>query len=186
MEEQLKIIWEIVEKRTPEHGTHGFEHTKRVFDLCKSLGEGSGADMSVLLPAALLHDIARGEPNHAIVGADKASTILNELKFDPTKVESICDAISTHSFSGGKRPQRLEGKILSDADKLDAMGAIGIYRAAMYSGELLRSQEDFIAHFHDKLLTLRNLMFTDTAKVLAEKKHQYMIKYLEELDKELS
>ena len=186
MNEQLRMIWDIVEKDTPEHGTHGFEHTKRVYELCKGIGEGSDADMSILLPAALLHDIARGEPNHAIAGSKKAYEILIELNYDAVKAEVICAAISTHSFSGEKKPQSLEGKILSDADKLDAMGAVGIYRAAMYSGELLRSQEDFIAHFYDKLLSLRDLMFTDTARALAEERHQYMVEYLEELDKELS
>ena len=182
----LKTIKEIVEKRIPEHGTHGFEHTERVYGLCTILGEQTGADMSILLPAALLHDIARGEPDHAVAGSKIAFEILNGLGYDPDKIEVICDAISTHSFSGGKRPQRLEGKILSDTDKLDAMGAVGVYRAAMYSGELCKSQKDFVAHFHEKLLTLQELMFTDLARAIAEERHVYMINYLKELDKELS
>ena len=186
MNEQLRTIWDIVEKDIPAHGTHGFEHTKRVYELCRGIGEDSDADMSILLPAALLHDIARGEPNHAIAGAYKAREILLELNYDAVKMDAICYAISTHSFSGEKKPQSLEAKILSDADKLDAMGAVGIYRAAMYSGELLRSKENFISHFYDKLLTLKDLMFTDAAQALAEERHQYMVEYLEELDKELS
>ena len=186
MQYLLRTLREIVEKRIPKHGTHGFEHTERVYKLCKSIGEKTGADMSILLPAALLHDIARGGPDHAIVSAKMTRSILNELLFDSFKIDAICEAISTHSFSGGKQPIELEAMILSDADKLDAMGAVGIYRAAMYSGEKSRSQGDFIAHFHEKLLKLKVLLFTETARALAEDRHRYMIKYLKMFDKELS
>lgn len=185
MESILKILRARVVEKIPEYGTHGFEHTNRVFELCKKIGKKMGADMSILLPAALLHDIARDEENHAYVSAEKARYILKEFSYNVSKIEAICDAISTHSFSNNKQPIELEAKILSDADKLDAMGAIGIYRAAMYSNEKSRNQEDFIAHFNEKLLTLKGLLFTDIGKKLGEERHQYMVNYLKELNREL-
>jgi uncharacterized protein len=74
---------------------------------------------------------------------------------------------------------------LSDADKLDAMGAVGVYRTALYSGELMRPVEEFIEHFHEKLLTLKDLLYTDEARTLAEGRHRYMLEYLEEFVREL-
>ena len=78
----------------------------------------------------------------------------------------------------------MEARILSDADKLDAMGAIGIYRAAQYGVEHERPEKEFINHFHEKLLTLKDLLYTDEAKKLAEKRHAFMLQYLEQIDKE--
>ena len=115
-----------------------------------------------------------------------AKNELEELHLEDSQIERICNAIATHSFSGGKEPQSHEAKILSDVDKLDAMGALGIYRAAMYSGEHLRSYEDFVDHFHEKLLNLRDLMFTEEARKIAEDRMSYMQGYLLQLDKELN
>ena len=166
-------------------GSHGYEHTERVIELCKFLGGKLNADMDVLIPAAILHDISRSKYKHAESGAIESKDILLNLGFDEQRVLQICEAISTHSFSGGGEILSLEAKILSDADKLDALGAIGIYRTAMYSCENLRPLTEFIAHFHEKLFKLKDMMYTDEARKIAEIRHEFMKKYLDRFLKEL-
>lgn len=172
-------------KRQRLAGCHGYEHTERVIELCKRLGAQLGADMSVLLPAAILHDISREEADHAERGAAEAARILEETRYEPGKILLICEAIRAHSFSRGEKARTVEAMILSDADKLDAMGAVGIYRTALYSGELMRPVEEFIDHFHEKLLTLKDLLYTDEAHAMAANRHKYMLEYLEEFMREL-
>jgi len=173
-------------KRQSANGCHGFEHTERVMELCRKLGASLGADMEVLIPSAILHDIARDQPAHAEEGAVEAERVLKSAGYNPRKITSICEAIRSHSFSRGEKAASLESMILSDADKLDAMGAVGVYRAAMYSGELDRPLGEFVAHFHEKLLTLRDLMYTEEARAMAEERHAYMLGFLEELGRELA
>lgn len=173
-------------KLMPHSGTHGFEHTLRVYNTCRRIGVSTGADLSVLLPAALLHDVARHEAEHNNASSMKARGILISLNYPCDKIESVARAISTHSFTGGLAPDSLEAEILSDADKLDAMGALGVYRAAMYSGEKGRPIEDFTAHFHEKLLKLKEKLHTEEAKRIADSKHRFMLFFLEQLSKEQS
>jgi uncharacterized protein len=184
-EKQLHELREEVRRSTPQFGTHGFEHVERVYDTCLHVGKMEKADFDILLPAALLHDIAREEESHAQAGAEKSKPILRRYGQPEDNIEKIADAISTHSFSGKKPPKTLEAKILSDADKLDALGAIGIYRTAVYSGEHARPVDDFVAHFHDKLLKLEGLLFTDEAKRMARNRTQYMVDFVERLHGEL-
>jgi uncharacterized protein len=182
---QLSELRDEMRRSTPQFGTHGFEHVERVYDTCLHIGKIEKADLDVLLPAALLHDIAREEENHAQVGAEKAKPILRKYGQSEKTIEEIATAIASHSFSGKKPPKTLEAKILSDADKLDALGAIGIYRTAVYSGEHARPVDDFVAHFHDKLLKLEGLLFTDEAKRMAHNRTQYMTDFVERLQGEL-
>ncbi len=184
-DELLGRLMEESKRRQKMNGCHGYEHTERVMKLCRVLGERLGADMSVLIPAAILHDIGRGKDGHAERGAEIAGILLKENGFSPDKIEKVVEAIRVHSFSEGLEAASLEAQILSDADKLDAMGAIGIYRAGQYSGEHDRSLEDYVRHFHDKLLTLKDLLYTDEARKLAENRHSFMESYLEEFVKEL-
>jgi uncharacterized protein len=173
-------------RRQSAYGCHGFEHTERVIELCRKLGAALDADMEVLIPAAILHDVARDQPGHAEKGAVEAERILKDVGYGGQKTRLICDAIRAHSFSSGEKAASLESMILSDADKLDAMGAVGIYRAAMYSSESGRPLDEFVAHFHEKLLTLKQLMYTDEARAMAEERHAYMLGFLEELRRELA
>jgi uncharacterized protein len=182
---QLSELREEVRRSTPQFGTHGFEHVERVYDTCQHIGKREKANLDVLLPAALLHDISREEENHAQAGAEKAKPILRRYGLTEDTIEEIASVIASHSFSGKKPPKTLEAKILSDADKLDALGAIGIYRTAVYSGEHARPVDDFIAHFHEKLLKLEGLLFTDEAKRMARNRTQYMADFVERLNGEL-
>lgn len=184
-EKMLTDLREEARGLAPHYGTHGFEHVDRVYKTCLHIGLVEKADLRILLPAALLHDVARDEENHAQIGAEKAKPILRRYGQSEEIIEKIVMAISTHSFSGNKPPKTIEAKILSDADKLDALGAIGIYRTAVYSGERARPVDDFIAHFHEKLLKLEGLLFTDEAKRMAGERTRYMSDFLAHLDKEL-
>lgn len=165
-------------------GCHGYEHTERVVELCRVIGSKLDADMDVLIPAAILHDIGRPLENHAQNGAMKAREILVELEYP--KIDQIIHAIEVHSFSGGGEATSLEAKILSDADKLDAMGAVGVYRAAQYGVEHSREIDDFVGHFDEKLFTLKDLMYTDEAVKMAEVRHKFLFEYLEQVRKELN
>lgn len=170
----------------PEFGTHGFEHTKRVLLICQLLGGRVGADPSILVPAALLHDIGRGAADHALESAELARGILESMGYEQDKIEAVVEAISSHSFTGERAPSSLEAIVLSDADKLEAIGAMGVYRAAMYSVEHGRPVIDFIAHFHEKLLKLAGQLCTEEARRLAESRHRFMLNFIAQLDRELN
>ncbi len=172
-------------------GTHGFSHVERVFNLCLHIGKEEGADLEVLALAALLHDVARplesaGKvEDHAAEGSRIARHFLRSIGYSEEKVEAVAHAIEAHRFSRGPEPETLEAKILSDADKLDAIGAIGVARVFMYSGEHGRSIEDSLAHFEEKILKLRDLMYTKTAKRLAEERHRFTVEFIERIRREI-
>ena len=184
-EATLATMKEEIRQSMSPYGTHGYEHVERVYNTCLQIGRVENANMKTLLSAALLHDFARDEENHAKASAEKARPLLKVYGYSTFEIEGITNAISTHSFSGGKPPETLEGKILSDADKLDALGALGVYRTAVYSGEHARPVSDFIAHFHDKLFKLEDLLFTAEAKAMAEERTKYMSEFVNRLEKEL-
>jgi len=172
-------------------GTHGFSHVERVFNLCLHIGKAEGADLEVLALSALLHDIARpledsGKvEDHALEGARIAARFLKGLGYPEERVKAVAHAIESHRFSGGPEPETLEAKILSDADKLDAIGAIGIARVFMYSGEHGRDVEASLRHFEEKILKLRNLMYTETARRIAEERHLFTVEFIERIRREI-
>jgi uncharacterized protein len=163
--------------------SHDDGHTERVVKLALFIAEKEGADIEVVRKAAELHDIARNEKNHAIKGAEIAIEKLRE--YDEDFIEKVTHCIETHSFSAGITPRTLEAKILSDADKLDAMGAIGIARAFLFSCEKNRSIEDTLKHFEEKLLKLREHIETETGKRIADERHAFLFEFYRRLKKEL-
>ncbi|HIJ05854.1 MAG: Metal dependent phosphohydrolase [Methanomicrobiales archaeon 53_19] len=172
-------------------GSHGFDHTARVTRLCRSIGIREGADMAILIPAALFHDIARpleeetGIP-HEEQGAEMAEAYLRSIQYPGDMIHSICHAIRVHRYSLGIAPETPEAEILSDADKLDAMGATGIARTFMQAGEEASGIPGAVAHFHLKLLKLKNRMYTETAREMAEERHAFLVDFLRELEHEES
>jgi len=163
--------------------SHDEGHVERVIKLARYIAEREGARLDVVLKAAELHDIARGYPNHARKSAEIARELLKD--HDAEFVEAVCHAIEAHSFSGKMKPKTLEAKILSDADKLDAIGAIGVARAFLYSGEKGRSIEETLKHFEEKLLKLRDLLYTETARKIAEERHRFLEIFYRQIKKEL-
>ena len=105
---------------------------------------------------------------------------------DAETADRICGAINAVSFSQnrGKRPETIEGQLIQDADRLDAIGAVGIARTFAYGGKHGRTPEASIAHFHEKLLLLKDLMNTEQAKALAEERHAFMEAFLRQWDRE--
>jgi uncharacterized protein len=165
--------------------SHDGAHTDRVKRIALFIGKIENADLKVLEKAAELHDVARDLSNHAIEGAKMAREILRSERYDEDFIERVAHCIESHAFSSGIKPQTLEAKILSDADKLDAMGAVGVARTFLFSGERGRTIEDTIAHFDEKLLKLYNLLYTDTAKRLAKRRHEFMVEFYRRIKEEL-
>lgn len=165
---------------------HDRGHVERVARIAKYIAEREGGDIEVVLKSAELHDVARFAENHAFESAKVAEKLLREQGYGEEFVRSVKHAIESHSFSSKVEPKTLEAKILSDADKIDAMGAIGIARAFMFSGERRRSIEETLRHFEEKLLKLKDCLHTETAKKIAEKRHEFLKKFYEQLKKELT
>jgi uncharacterized protein len=185
----VELIENLVRKLYPEDMVHGLDHVLRVRDIALKIAEAipEPVDREVLEVAALLHDIGRvsRDKDHAKRSAEIAYIILKLGCFPEDKVGKVVEAIQSHSFSEGVKPMSIEAKILSDADKLDALGVIGIARVFAFSGSRGRSLKESIQHFYDKILQLPNLLFTDIAKSIAIKRIDVVKKFLEDLEKEI-
>ncbi len=165
--------------------SHDDGHVARVLRLALYIAEQEGADIEIVRKAAELHDIARDKPNHSIEGAKMVRELLKKEGYDDEFIEKVTHCIEAHSFSTGVSPETIEAKILSDADKLDAMGAIGVARAFLFSGEKGRSIEDTLKHFEEKLLKLYNLLHTETARKIGLKRHRFLKEFYNQIKEEL-
>jgi len=191
MDEKIRTIRDQVKEVFDKPGSHGLDHVLRVVYLCEVIGKSEGADMGVLLPAAYFHDIARpveereGIP-HEEAGAQMAEAYLRSIRYDEERIPGIVHAIRTHRYSTGNEPETLEARVLSDADKLDAMGAVGIARTFIRAGEHRGEIRDAIDHVHKKLLNLSGLMYTKTGRTLAEDRHRFLKMFAETLTDEIT
>jgi uncharacterized protein len=194
---------------------HGFDHVRRVYHLARYLALQEGADLEVVSAAALLHDIDSGAPppqaetdlrnNHQHAAADFAAQILTGEGWSVENIAAVQHAIRAHRFRDDReRPQTSEARVLFDADKLDAIGAIGVARALAYAVQagtpayatpsaqfrqtgLLAPGETHSA-YHEylfKLRLLRERLFTATARQLAENRHRLMAEFFEQLAEEM-
>jgi uncharacterized protein len=192
MESSHRLIEEYVRESLEKNGAgaHTFDHTKRVYALSIKIGKHLGADLKILGAAALLHDIGRpqeekGGVSHSILSGEMSQDILKTVGFDDEEIEKVKSAIRTHRFSEGLEPTSLEGEILSDVDKLDAMGAIGVFRAIVQAVGTGVGIEGFLSHADEKLLKLKDLMYTDGAMAVAEERHKTLEAFVLELREEL-
>ena len=166
---------------------HDVEHTLRVYTNAMRIAQAEGScDMEIVGLSALLHD-ADDDKLFQTENNANARTFLEEICIPQNQIDQICRVINAVSFSKnrGKHPETIESKIVQDADRLDAIGAVGIARTFSYGGHKGRSLTDTVQHFHDKLLLLKDEMNTETAKQMAESRHQFLITFLNELEKEL-
>ena len=191
MHETIDTMLQHVKSAFDKPGSHGLDHVLRVLYLCELIGREEAADMRILLPAAIFHDIARPEETekgmpHEEAGARMAERYLRSIRYDDERIPMITHAIRTHRYRSIEKPETLEARILSDADKLDAMGAVGIARTFIRAGEHQGEISDAVDHISGKLLNLRGLMYTATAKKMAEERHQYLKEYLEILNQEIT
>ena len=167
-------------------GGHDVDHTMRVYRNTLLIAEHEpDCDRQIAVLAALLHDaddykLFKTENN------ENARTFLSENLVAPERIDQICDVINSVSFSRnkGKAPETPEGKVVQDADRLDAIGAVGIARTFAFGGEHGRSMQESIQHFYDKLLKLKGLMNTETGKKIAEKRHAFLEAFLQEYSEE--
>lgn len=193
-----------------DDSAHDFDHVLRVHALALRIAAAEGADAEVVSAAALLHDVARVEADrlgecHAELGARRAREILRERP--PAKVDAVAVAIASHRFRKATEPPTLEAKVLYDADKLDAIGAVGIARAYAIAGkwhqrlwspwvedahldadarDLHNADHTPMREFQVKLSKLRDSLYTPTARAIAEGRHQYMADFFARLEKEVA
>ena len=165
---------------------HDALHTLRVYKNAQLILESCPeADRFITLSAALLHDV----DDHKLFKTENnanARAFLSAYELPDETIERICDTINVVSFSENKdrMPETPEGKIVQDADRLDALGAIGIARTFAYGGKAGRSLDESIQHFYDKLLLLKDQMNTDAAKQIAARRHSFLTDFLREYDQE--
>ena len=165
---------------------HGFDHSMRVYRNALRIAETEpAADRLIVSLGALLHDADDHKLFHT-ENNENARRFLREHGIRPDTEDRICEAVNAVSFSKnrGKQPETIEGRIIQDADRLDAIGAIGIARTFAYSGQHGRTPEASIAHFHEKLLLLKDLMNTEKAREMAESRHAFMEQFLREWERE--
>jgi len=188
---QREKITAYVKDTLSASGSHGFDHVMRVTRLCELIGRNEQADMDILVPAALFHDIARpleekdGTP-HEEEGAKTAGRFLSSLGYDPALIVPITNAIRTHRYRSDNKPETLEAKILADADKLDSMGATGIARTFMQAGERGGDMQGALDHIHDKLLKLNDHLHTKTAREIGRQRQELLLYFTRNLEYELS
>jgi len=193
---------------TNAKGSHDWQHTERVYNLCVHIGKEVDVDLEVLKLAALLHDIGRehqdktnGEICHAEKGAILAREIIEKYSTDREKIAKVVHCIESHRFRGDNIPQSEEAKVLYDADKLDSIGAVGIGRAFLFAGEVgaylhnigvdiektepYTKEDTAYREFTVKLRTIKDKMLTDEGKRIAEERHAFMEEFFERLNKEV-
>ena len=169
---------------------HDFDHTLRVFHMATRLATEEGADVETVQLAAVLHDVDdRKLSPETYEGKLRAVQFLQENGVSQEKIEEIVDIISRISFSAKMAPpESVEGQCVQDADRLDALGAIGIARTFAFGGSRGRRMHDpegkdanaSIQHFYDKLLLLKEGMHTPTGRRMAEERDLYMRRFLEQ------
>jgi len=203
-QEQLKAM-EQYAKRVLDSDTsgHDWSHIERVVNTTKTIAKAEGADLIICEAAALLHDVIDDKivqnPADALKELKK---FLTSIEVTPEQIEAIVSIITRMSFKNHQEKQELslEGKVVQDADRLDAIGAIGIARVMCYSGstgrpihkpemkprenltpeEYRNGESTAIMHFYEKLLKLKDLMNTDYGKKLAKGRHEFLELYLKQ------
>lgn len=188
---------------------HDFDHALRVLRLAQHIGAIEEADLHIVQAAALLHDVGRSEAqsagiDHARAAAERAREIL--AHHPPPLVDAVCHAVAAHRFRTEPEPTTLEARVLFDADKLDAIGAIGVARAFAYGGaqgqrlwapaesvdldRWLTAGDDANVHtpvheFIVKLSRIRDHLYTATGRQLAAARHDYMADFFDRLAREV-
>ncbi|WP_163131489.1 HD domain-containing protein [Agarivorans sp. Alg241-V36] len=186
---------------------HNIDHIERVVKLAKYLGKQEGGQIEVVVPAAWLHDcvsLPKNHPQRSLVSslaADKAIDFLGSIAYPAEYLDEIHHAIEAHSYSADIKPSSLEAKIVQDADRIDALGAIGISRCIQVGTSLQRplyhrddpmcesrepdDKQFTIDHFYSKLLLIEDTVHTKAAKREAQKRSNFMLSFLGQLSNEI-
>lgn len=186
---------------------HDREHIRRVVANARALAAAEGADLAIVVPAAWLHDcVAVGKqspqrPLASTMAATAASSFLALSGYPPFHIPAIAHAIIAHSFSAGIAPLTLEARVVQDADRLDALGAVGLARCLMLGGQLglplydpaepfprRRTPDDGVAaidHLYTKLFSLAASMATPAGRTEAERRSAFLHQFIAQLATEL-
>lgn len=186
---------------------HDLAHVQRVVSVAKRLAEEEKAELAVVVPAAWLHDLVNLPKDHperkkaSTFAADEALTFLSSVNYPEKYFKDIHHAICSHSFSAGIKPETIEAKIVQDADRLDALGAIGLARLFSITTQLQRPFYDLndpfaenrdyddklngIDHIHIKLKSIANTMNSDSAKTEAKRRMKFIDEFLHQLRSEI-
>ncbi len=191
------------------HSSHGWDHVERVVRLAEKIAAAEqAADIFIVKTAAILHDIARldevdstGKSCHAEHGSRMAHEFLLSLGLDPARADLIRQCILCHRYRNDHVPSSIEAKILYDADKLDSIGAVGIGRAFLFSGEVgarlhnpdidinlteaYGKEDTAFREYMVKLRFIHERMLTAEGKRMAEERHQFMVAFFERLQSEV-
>jgi len=208
---QLSMREELINRAYGLIGTkdmsHDIAHALRVLNNAERIAEIEGGDLSIIVPAALFHDAivypkdSDMNKYSARDSAKMAAEVLNDIEYPPEKIKRVKDAIITHSFSFGNEPKSLEAKIVYDADKLEATGAISIMRTFCSTGQMRRefysTKDPFCDRrdpkkvkyaldlFYARLLHVDKTMFTPTGKKMAQKRTEFLYVFLGQVRDEL-
>jgi uncharacterized protein len=225
MEEKFKKLKNIVEKELDQEkdSTHDIDHVMRVYNLAMIIAKTeNNIDMDVLRAGVLLHDIggakesndSSGQIDHAVIEAEMAKPILEDFGFSEEKIKHIQSCILSHRYRTDNKPETIEAKIVNDADKLDAVGAIGIARSFSWVGKhqakiykkvdniedyakenltegkingriIDKSKHSIHINYETKEKFLLENLYTETAKKIGEVRLKYYKDFLDRLDREV-
>lgn len=202
------LFLEFMQQEMQVDAAHDIEHVKRVVKTAKQLCDEENADIAIVLPAAYLHDCftyPKDHPNRkqsSSIAAKKAIAYLESIQYPQHYHDAIAHAIEAHSFSANIRPNTLEAQIVQDADRLDALGAIGVTRCIQvsthFNAQLYNDNDMFakerelndkqftVDHFQTKLFKIVDTMNTESAKLEANKRKAFMQTYLKQLHDEVT
>ncbi|EGR1756839.1 HD domain-containing protein [Vibrio parahaemolyticus] len=202
------LFLEFMQQEMQVDAAHDIEHVKRVVKTAKQLCDKENADIAIVLPAAYLHDCftyPKDHPNRkqsSAIAAKKAIAYLESIQYPQHYHDAIAHAIEAHSFSANIRPNTLEAQIVQDADRLDALGAIGVTRCIQvsthFNAQLYNDNDMFakerelndkqftVDHFQTKLFKIVDTMNTESAKLEANKRKAFMQTYLKQLYDEVT
>ena len=198
----MPTLEEIREYYPADDPVHGLSHILRVYRLCERIGQEENANLRILRAAALLHDIEGDvdlREDHHLAAAEIAGKILRRKGWEEDDIGAVLHCIRSHRFRDTREePETLEAKILFDADKIDAIGAVGVARAVAYAvragmdvyappsphylgtGKLAEGESQTVAHeYLYKLRHLKDRIHTNTGRSLAEVRHQRMVDFFE-------
>jgi uncharacterized protein len=197
----------LASEQSATDAAHDEGHVRRVVANARKLAEAEGADLAVVLPAAWLHDcvaIAKNSPQRSSasrLAAERAGELLRAAGYPAQHIPAIEHAIESHSFSARIAPQTLEAKVVQDADRLEALGAVGIARTLITGGAngtpfynfaepfpVTRVADDrtsIIDHFFTKLLLLADTMQTASGRAAAQERAQFLKQFLTQLGNEI-
>ena len=186
--------------------SHDWSHVERVHNLAVYIGKNENADLFIIRLAALLHDVGRQKEeenpdkfDHAEISAEIAKEIMKKNNLDEETINKVLHCILSHRFRKDNKPETKEAQVLFDADKLDSIGAIGIARAYCWAGNKklkIYSDKDYLGtgyekehspmtEFAYKLNNVKEKLLTESAKKIANERHNFMSDFFDRLEKEI-